>query len=463
MRSLLIQTLSVGIALLPAFSYGKSPFEKNLPRGLAPFESPVVLERFTPFTAAPVGQVRSLNEEWEEAESVMTLWNNASYVRALTENGLVTLLADDSKAQSDWRRWLSRNQISEANVTYELVPTDSIWIRDYGPWYILDGQNRFGIVDTTYNRPRPLDDQVPDAIARKLKVPLFNPALVHTGGNFYNDGYTSAFSSTLILRENRNLSFDEIMKRMLQYLGVSRYVLSPLGEQVTIEHLDTFGKLVAPDTWVFAQFEPSSRFYSDAERMVEILKQTKSAYGTPYKILRMPMVKRSTWGGEDYRAYVNSFMSNGVLYYPTYGNDAADKKAGEIYQEALPGWKIVGVDNGNTEWGDSVHCRTRNILKRDTIFIFPEIVQNLNEYRIEAHVIPSPGASLTSLPVLQIEINGKAYSYHMTADGNQRYGHDLQVQKGDEIAFFVRAQDSQGLVKVSPLMAPAQKIKWTVP
>lgn len=446
----------------PAFA--KSPFEKNLPRGLATFEKPVTLEQnWVSLTAPPEGQVRSLNEEWEEAESVMTLWNNASYIKALTENGEVTLLADDSKAQSDWKRWLSRNQISEDRISYELVPTDSIWVRDYGPWYILDGKNRFGIIDTTYNRPRPLDDQVPEALARKLNVPLFNPSLVHTGGNFYNDGYFSAFSSTLVFRENRNLSVEEIMNRVFRFLGVNRYITSPLGEQVTIEHLDTFGKLVAPDTWVFAQFEPGSRFQQDAERMVDILSKAKSAYGTPYRIFRMPMVKRSSWGGEDYRAYVNSFMSNGVLYYPVYGNDSSDKRAGQIYQQALPGWKIVGVDNGNTEWGDSVHCRSRNILKRNTIFIFPEVVQNLNQYRIEAQVIPSPRATLATLPVLQIEINGKSFSYHMTPEQNNRYSHDLDVRSGDEIAFYVRAEDSSGVVKSAPLVAPAQRIRWVVP
>lgn len=446
---------------LPLSSFANSPFSKNLPQGLAPLETPVELSIFNTPSSAPVGPVISLGE-WEEADSVMTLWPNASYVKALAENGSVTLLADDSSAQREWADWLRSNSISEQKVSYLIAPTDSIWIRDYGPFWILDGQNQFGIIDTTYNRPRPKDDKVPSAVARALNVPIFNPGLVHTGGNYYNDGYSSAFSSTLVIRENRSLSVQQIMDRMLEFLGIQRYTTSPLGEKITIEHIDTFGKLVSPDTWVFSDFPQGSRFKADSDRMVGILSTMTSAYGTPYKIFRMPMVKRSN-SSEDYRAYINSFISNGALYFPTYGNDAADKNATEIYQRALPGHKIVGVNNGNTEWGDSVHCRSRNILKKNTIFIFPKIVSNNGSYQIQAKIIPTPGAVLSELPVLQIDINGKSYSHHMTSIEKNIYAHDVSVKTGDQVKFYVRAEDSTGKVKAAPSMAPVHTIDWVVP
>ena len=196
--------------------------------------------------------------------------------------------------------------------------------------------------------------------------------------------------------------------------------------------------------------------------MVDTLSKMTSAYGTPYKIFRMPMVKRSS-SREDYRAYINSFISNGVLYFPTYGNDAADKNAAEIYQRALPGYKIVGVNNGNTEWGDSVHCRSRNLIKKDTIFLFPKIISGSNGYQIQAKIIPSPGATLSELPVLQIEINGKSYSHHMASIEKNIYAQDINIKSGDQVSFYIKATDSTGKTKAAPSMAPAHTIDWIVP
>jgi len=116
-----------------------------------------------------------------------------------------------------------------------------------------------------------------------------------------------------------------------------------------------------------------------------------SPYRTPKKIFRLKMNSNSR---EYYRAYINSFISNSALYFPTYG-DNGDDVARKVYQEALPGYKIVGVDAEGTEWGDSVHCRTRNLIKKDTMFIFPKILsREKNELVISTEIIPTPGNAL---------------------------------------------------------------------
>ena len=454
----IITALAFAVLASPAFA--ASPFSKTLPRGLAPFEKPVTINSQRAPSVAPVGPITSLGE-WEEAESVMTLWTNPSWIKALSENGSITLISDDQSAAKEWTSWLSRNQISDKNINYLIAPTDSIWVRDYGPWWILDGQNQFGIVDTTYNRPRPHDDKVPGYVARALHIPLFTPELIHTGGNYYSDGFGNAFSSTLVFKENHGLSMQEVLNRMLSFLGIQRYTTSSLGAGATIEHMDTFGKLVAPDTWVFSQFDSSSKFKADSDHMVETLSTMKSAYGTPYKIFRMPMVRRSGYG-EDYRAYINSFVSNGVLYFPTYGNDANDKRAAEIYQQALPGYKIVGVDNDNTEWGDSVHCRSRNLLKRNTIFIFPKFETENGQTSIVAKVVASPGSKLVQAPLVHLEINGQIQTVSMDSRSTDIFATNINVKSGDVVKFFVTAEDTNGITKISPMKAPAQMIEWKV-
>lgn len=463
MRSLRLCVLAVSLGFS---AWGIPPNEKTLPIGLAPEERGLPLSRQSA-TEPPPGEVRSL-AEWELSDAVMTLWDNASLLKALSDHGKVKLLADTESDVGYWKNRLKNYGIAEDNFSYYVVPTDSIWVRDYGPWFILDGNRKFGVVDTNYNRPRPQDDLVPQFIAETLKVPFFHTGLTHTGGNYYNDGMQNAFSSTLVYKENSGLSADKVNDRMKRFLGVSRYTTSPLGERVTIEHLDTFGKLVSPDTWVFSDFPAGSRFKADADNMVAKLQTMKSAYGTPYKIHRLKM---QTFGREEYRAYINAFISNGALYYPQYGKgDAGDKYAAEVYQKALPGYEIVGVDAGGTSWGDSVHCRNRNLLKRDTLFIFPELTSTGEKghgpFTITAEVIPVEGTPLAEAPLVYASWNGSALTpVAMTATEKARYYQaTLPEQAGSgTLSFYLLAKDSAGRSRIAPTKAPLQQIELTVP
>lgn len=442
---------------LSATAFAILPHQKNLPISLAPHESVLPLLEST-LSQSPVGPIHALGE-WEEADAAMTLWTNPSWVKALSENGNVKLFADGVSEQNWWISWLGKNGISPKTISYFLIPTDSIWIRDYGPWFVIDGNGVFSMVDTTYNRPRPTDDRVPAGIAKELDIPRYSPNLVHTGGNFYNDGLGNGFSSTLVYTENKNLSKTEIDSRMNSYLGIERYTTSRLAPGITIEHLDTFGKLVSPDTWVFSDFPEGSRFRQDSENMLALLKTLRSPYGTPYKIHRIKMTPRPNSGKESYRAYINSFISNGVLYFPGYG-DSHDKDTQAIYQAALPGYKIVLVDNGGTEWGDSVHCRSRNLMKRNTMFIFPQVDET--SHSITAKIIPSPGATLVGTPVVNFSVNGGELNQlsMVQLDG---FSFKLQLpglHSTDKVSFYIEALDTRGVKKQAPIRAEKMRIEF---
>ncbi len=398
-------------------------------------------------TQAPVAPIRSL-AEWEEARAAMTLWNNASLVRELAKRGKVILIADSRKDSGWWSSWVQSNGIQAANVSYVEVPTDSIWIRDYGPWPIVDGQGSYGFVHNTYNRPRPVDNQVAGRLARFFGVPFFDTGLTHTGGNFYSDGLGNAFSSTLVYSENSSLSKAQVNDRMKEFLGIDRYTTSRLNPNITIEHMDTYGKLVSGDTIVFGEFPAGSRYKADSDNMVKLLQTLKSPYGTPYKIHRMKM---SPGPGVEFRAYLNSFISNGALYYPTYGNDATDAAAKAVYQAALPNYEIVGVDAGGTAWGDSVHCRNRNLIEWKTAFLFPRVDDTAtNTVSLDAY--PSPGAQLAGQPQIAYTVDGGAEQIlAMDSGGQNHFTARLPVlPAGAKISFHVIVRDSSGLMKRAP-------------
>jgi agmatine/peptidylarginine deiminase len=452
-----LRVLAFSTVLLSSSAFALPPDQKNLPIHLAPKEEPVRLDRSVETSIPPVGKIRSLGE-WEASDAVMTLWTNPSWIRALAERGPVKLFADDAAGVDWWKSWLSRNNIPQSTISYLVVPTDSIWIRDYGPWFILNGKGAFGIVDTVYNRPRRLDDLVPQAIGKMLNLPVYKSGLVHTGGNYYNDGVGGGFSSTLVFTENSQLSSDEVKGRMHDFLGIERYTTSPLAPRITIEHIDTFGKLVAPDTWVFSEFPAGSKYRADSERMVELLKTLKSPYGTPYKIFRMPMSSKSG-SGENYKAYINSFISNKALYFPTY-NSETDEQAKAVYQAALPGYEIVGVDSGGTEWGDSVHCRSRNLLTRDAVFIFPSLLQVKGGLRVAADIYSSPGQNLAEAPILHWFLDDVEQSpLTLTSNNGRDFSVHLPAGPGVKVKLYIEARDSGGKMARAPRFKPFVEVE----
>lgn len=459
MKPLLVFVFASLANLANAVPFG-SP---GLPIGLAPHEQALRLPPAPPGTP-PVGPIRSLGE-WEESASAITLWSNASFVKALAERGPLTLLADNASEVNNWKNWLKDNQIDTKGVRFFSVNTDSMWIRDYGPWYILDGAGKLGMVDTIYNRPRPNDDKVPAFLAQQLNLPIYSPGLVHTGGNYYADGLHDAYSSTLVFRENSSLTEKDVLTRMLQFLGIERYVTSRLSPGSTIEHLDTFGKLVAPDTWVFSEFPDGASYKTDSEAMVAKLRTLKSPYGTPFKIFRMKMVARSE-GSRDYRAYINSFISNKTLYFPTYGGPA-DEEAKRVYQAALPGYEIVGVDGEGTGWGDSVHCRANNLYRQDALHLFPELKESAQigkatPVRVEAY--PAPGAVMNQSPVIHWTLNGIPQPDIATTPAEGRFfAGELPAQAAAaKIRFYVEGEDSLGHRKTAPIRAPEMTIDLEV-
>ena len=70
--------------------------------------------------------------------------------------------------------YLSSQNISLENVVLIEAPVNSIWIRDYGQNTVYKNkvEDRF-LVDWFYNRNRPNDDLVPEAIASTLSLDIY--------------------------------------------------------------------------------------------------------------------------------------------------------------------------------------------------------------------------------------------------------------------------------------------------
>ena len=166
-------------------------FSKELPIGLTNEEKLRIHE--IPFMARqtdpPIGPIRNI-AEYEKMQGVLIRYPFGIPIDLITE------IAEDVKIfclVSNNQQSLAQNTLINAgidvnNIDFILGNTDSYWTRDYGPWWVINGENKMSVVDFTYNRPRQNDNQAPLKISQHLDVPYYASDIIHAGGNYMTDG-----------------------------------------------------------------------------------------------------------------------------------------------------------------------------------------------------------------------------------------------------------------------------------
>lgn len=417
--------------------------------------------------AAPPGPVNSV-AEWEESDGVMSLWWNYDLMDKLQENGKVYIPVDNQSEKESWITYLTDNGVPLTNIEFWFIPTNSIYTRDYGPWFIWDANNELGVVNYTCDYGY-YDDLFPQNFCDLFNIDYYESSLNHVGGNWYPNAYKIAFSTTMAYWSNWTLTSEEVDQVMLDYYGIEKYNTCAVAPW-TIEHHDCWGKPANPETMIIADFPDTSYYhpYTDAEN--EHYETLESPWGRPYKIFRLPMCKMGSEPKYGWRPFMNSLVSNKKVFFGIT-NHPDDQIARDVYEEAFPGYEIVGVDHKGTNWNDSVHCRTRNLVKADAIRMYPlppgDTEDTVNGYPVTIEVIPPNGSSLVAgYPVIHWTDTGAApfNDVVMTATGqpNEYEGLIPAQALGTEVSFYIEAQDDGGHNAIYPLVAPDGMMSFNV-
>lgn len=411
--------------------------------------------------------------EWEESSAVTITWT--SYTDVLTEIvrhakdhvQVIINCADSIQVTNQ----LASNGVDTENVTFIETNYNSIWIRDYGPNNVyLNDVDSLVLVDWIYNRPRPADDAIPQGIADKLGLVMFETTaspndLTHTGGNFMADGFGTGFSSELIIEENTDKSESEIDAIMENYMGIDRYIKMPTLPYDGIHHIDMHMKLLDEETLLVGEYPEGTADGPQIEANLEyVLANYNSVYGTPYKVIRIPMpddngnYPNGTWSGGDYRTYANAIILNTLVLLPIYEHEL-DAEAISIWEEALPGYEVVGIDCREIiQASGAIHCITHEIGVTDPLLIRHQALNDtedtVNDYTVEALVKHKSGIASATL-YYKTDINGSYTSVAMTDAGSDMWTADIPAQAVDtDVYYYVHAEANSGKQQNRPMSAP---------
>ena len=271
---------------------------------------------------------------------------------------VVTIVACVSEKNTLQTQYQSHG-VDVSHCTYLIAPTDSYWTRDYGPWFMINEESMQGVVDFTYNRPRPNDDQIPTVYANNQSITVYNMPLVTAGGNYMTDGQGIAISTTLVWEENSGYSHAQINQMVNQYLGISTYHVVPDVNGEYIKHIDCWGKYLSPDTILIREVPTSHSQYDEIEAAVDYFESQTSCYGTPYHVVRV-------YTPND-QPYTNSLILNNKVLVPITGSQW-DDDAILSYEQAMPGYEVLGF-TGSWDSTDALHCRAMGITDRYMLYI----------------------------------------------------------------------------------------------
>lgn len=448
--------------------------------------------------------------EWEPALGTMIVWPLSVPYKLVVElakdNHLYTLVANDS-FKTEAEKWYTQWGIDPSANTFIFAPQgiDAWWTRDWGPSAVFtpDGNMKMGDGKYIFSTPgsglgcedslvflyrtadnqiikTETDDHATIPLAKGLNLDVLDLPFINTGGNVITDGLGTAFSTCIILNENKfyQVPKDKFFQLNKELSGFDTYHILSNFEIEGIQHIDCFMKLLDEERILVAEPPVNHELYPVYESIVENeLKKLRSAYGRPYEIIR---IKTDRYDNEALAAYTNSIIVNKTIYVPLF-KIKQDAEALLTWKKAMPGYTIKGFEFALSEepvvspefrqhyqnygWnhGDALHCRTRAVWDPQMLF--------MSTKRIDA-VVDSESKNIVYTTVIDYSkkglTRGKNHLYWrlagekdwrkvslQQAEDTQHLFAEIPFHKqGATVEYYVAAESVSGKKETQPRTAP---------
>ncbi len=393
-------------------------YPNGLPKYMTPEEEGLPIDRPTrgdhESREPPTGSIYC-PPEYDPCEGLFFAWH--SYTGLITEmvvpmtihNPPYTafVVVDNSSVQSSADSTLSGAGADMNHVEFIIRPTNTVWIRDYGPRFIFEDGNR-AIIDHTYNRPRYDDNALNDYISTLWGVPHYDIPLEHGGGNFHLFANGDAFMSSLITQENPALSEQDVKDLYAEYqnLDLTIYTGFPTTFDST-RHIDMWMIPLADDKIIIGEYDSSTgQPYTITENAVtDLVSRGYTVYRTP------------GWRSGAHYTYTNAVILNDLVFVPTYsGYTTENAQALAAFQTAMPDHTMIQVNCSSIIGAaGAIHCIVMHVPSPDIplTFGFPDGLPTLLPpdvpTTITVEILPGTEEILPGSNLLYYRFDGGAF------------------------------------------------------
>jgi agmatine deiminase len=324
--------------------------------------------------------------EWEPQECIWLSWPHnletwpgrfeqipgfyANWIRTIVESTPVRIIAAAEAA-----RQCSALLADFTNVDIVDIPTNDCWIRDYGPTFVLNQNDRsIHGVNWKYNAwggkypPWDLDDAAGPALCRNRNIPSVTSELCLEGGALEVDGHGRLITTpSALITDTRNPGWtqEQISQELHRQIGVCEIVWLDGGGLVgddTDGHIDQLARFIDRENIVVAVCDDSSDENHDP---LEDNFRQLHLWGdstTPHvDVHRLPIPPSRTIDGQRIPESYCNFLRLGKerLLVPTF-DAATDDHALGLLRE-ISGADVTGIDCQTLAWGlGALHCASRD-------------------------------------------------------------------------------------------------------
>lgn len=350
------------------------------------------------------------------------------------------------------------NGVDTSKVQWLVEPNNSIWTRDYGPWFVFDGNGDQAIIDHVYNRPaRPDDDLIPVYFGQQQGIPVLRHDMWHTGGNYMTDGADWSMSTDLVYDEAlaaNGMSPAQVDQLMSDYYGIANYDVIDDISASGIHHIDTWGKFLDEETIIIKQVWPAQATYTALEQRATLIASLPASTGRNFRVFR---VYCQDIGGSNPASYTNSLFVNDRVCMPTFSSAANDTAALVAYRSALPGYDVRGYAYTGFITDDALHCRAMGIADRSMLRVahVPIREQQTGPVAVSAFVDDRSETGISFVDLHYRFAGGGWQTAAMTSTGPDQYEASIPPPPlATTVDYYVLAGDLSGREEGMPRSAP---------
>ena len=253
-------------------------------------------------------------------------------------------------------------------------------------------------------------------------------------------------------------------------MGIDRYIKMTALPYDIINHIDMHMKLLDEETLLISQYPEGVADGPQIEANIDYIQNNfQSAYGTPYRILRIdappsPGGNYPDTGGY-YRNFTNAIFVNKTILMPFYRPEV-DGPALAQWEDMMPGYNIVGIDVDNPGENlislvGAIHCITHSIGVEDPLWIVHQPVYDSDtNATVTLDAMAKHISGVSAVDVYWREQGTSSWNQEaMTFVSDDNWTVDLSIAETN-IEYYIEAEANSGKVLTRPIVAPEGF--WTI-
>lgn len=292
-------------------------------------------------------------------------------VEALHTDERVHIIAYSKEEQIRIERLLTDTAVDMKQIDFLIAKSDDVWVRDTGPLFLLDGNNKTVIADFGFDGwgkkvSYKNDDKIPKEVGKQKDIHTIDiSSFILEGGAVEVDGngtLMGALSSVVSKNRNSGLTVKQAEEYLSNYLGIRNFIWleGVIDEDITDAHIDGMARFLNSQTILTVSQRDFRKLYEHINMDdYTKLKEARNVDGKPYNIVELPLTKKIVEGADCYGSYLNYYIGNKVVLVPIY-EDENDEIAIQNIQKLYPNREIVPIVVNNLyQYGGMIHCVTQ--------------------------------------------------------------------------------------------------------